>query len=696
MQRREKAMKKETTQVVGGVDAFWFPIRVHLEKGKVVKVEGDFLGDEAAVERLYHPNRLKYPQKRVGEKGEGKWERISWDEALGTIAEKLNSIKERYGAEFVAFDKGNRRDWSDYVNRLANVFGTPNMVGTDNVCYIPSAVGRLITFGYDGTIDWHYPAGCVLWWGARRQPPISEGTKSIVVNILKTEGAAAADVWLQPRPATDLALALAMLNVIVNEELYDKAFVEKWTVGFDKLREHVQRYPPEKVEQITWVPAEKIVEAARLFAKSKPAYIGLHGHAIEDNLNSVQCSRAQAIMVAITGNLDIPGGYVDLQAAIPNGGQRIGGQEVSLWDKLPAEARRKKIGADVHLTMPPHPLWDFVDGQPLQVPPPLMVKSILEEDPYLVKALCIFGSNPILTWSNTKAVYRALKKLDFLVVTDVVMTPTAALADIVLPAASYLEEDCCSVHPIAEPVVLAKQKVVQIGECWPVMKILIELAKRLGLREYFWEDVQSFNDACLETLGITFDELRKKGVTQVVRRYRKYEEDGFNTPSGKVEVYSSLLEQWGYDPIPVYHEPPETPYSAPELAKEYPLILASQHEDLFYNSQDRHLENLLKEKPGPITIINPETATKLGIQEGDEVYIENKRGRVKQKAVLNAGIDPRVVSASFGWWFPEEGAEKQYGWEESNINLLTDDKPPFNPEMGSTNLKGFCCKVYKA
>jgi anaerobic selenocysteine-containing dehydrogenase len=689
-------MKRETTQVIKTVDYVWNPIRVYLQKGKVVKIEGDTLGDEAAVERLYHPNRLKYPQKRVGEKGEGKWERISWDEALGTIAEKLNSIKERYGAEFVAFAKGHRRDWSDYVNRLANVFGTPNVVGQDHVCYVPTAAARLITFGYDGSVDGDYPARCVLWWGVRGRPPISEGTKSIVIDILKTEGAAAADVWLQPRPATDLALALAMLNVIVNEELYDKAFVEKWTVGFDKLREHVQQYPPEKVEQITWVPAKKIIEAARLFAKSKPAYICIHGNAIEDNLNSLQCARAQAIMAAITGNLDIPGGTIDIQAAIPNVGQRIDGQEVSLWNKLPAEARRKRIGADAHLSMPPHPLWDFVDGMPLQVLPQLFVKSILEEDPYLVKALCVFGSNPLVTWSNLKEVYRALKKLDFLVVTDFVMTPTAMLADIVLPAASYLEVDSIAVSALETPVVLAKQKAVQIGECWSDMKILIELAKRLGLREYFWEDVQSFNDASLASLGITFDELRQRGMIQAIRRYRKYEEKGFNTPSGKVEVYSSLLEQWGYEPIPVYHEPPETPYSAPELAKEYPLIFTSQHEDLFFHSQDRHLETLRKKKPGPITIINPETAAKLGIQEGDEVYIENKRGRIKQKAVLNAGIDPRVVSASYAWWFPEEGAEKQYGWEESNINLLTDDKPPFNPEMGSTNLRGFCCKIYKA
>ena len=684
------AVNESTTQIVKSVCSRGQLISVHLRDGKVVKIEGDAMGDAAALERLYHPNRLKYPQKRVGEKGGGKWERVSWDEALATIAEKLNSIKERYGAEFVAFGKGYRRPHCDYVNRLANVFSTPNVVAIDNVCYVPTAVADIITHGYDASPDWDYPTRCVVWWGRRGQPSLKEGAKLIVVNSLKTEAAAAADVWLQPRPATDLALALGMLNVIVNEGLYDKAFVEKWTVGFDKLKEHIQQYSPEKVAQITWVPAQKTVEAARLFAESRPAYIKA-GNAIEDNLNSVQCARALATMSAITANLDVPGGNIEVQGVI----NEMGGPEVTLWDKLPMEQQRKRIGADAGL-LPPHPLWHLVATMPLQVPPQFLVKSILEEAPYLIKALCIFGSNPLLTWSNAKEVYRAFQKLDFLVVADFVMTPTAMLADMVLPVASYLEEDAVLVAPVRTPVVQARQKVAQVGECWPDMKILIELAKKLGLGEYFWEDIRSFLDARLEPVGMSFDEFRQQGIIPAITRYRKYKEKGFNTPSGKVEIYSSLFEQWGYDPIPVYHEPPETLYSAPELAKEYPLIFTSCHEDYFIHSEDRHLESLRRMKPDPVIAIHPQTASKLGIQDGDSIYIETKRGRIKQRAALDTGIDPRVVSASLDWWFPEKGALELYGWEESNINILTDDKPPYNPEMGSTNLRGFLCKVYKA
>jgi anaerobic selenocysteine-containing dehydrogenase len=682
-------MDEEAVKTLESVGSFWEPIRVHLQKGKVIKIEGDAFGDEAALERFYHPNRLKYPHKRGGDKGDGKWERISWDEALETIAKKLNSIKERYGAEFVAFDKGYRRAHSDYINRLANVFGTPNIVGVDHVCYVPTAVGYIITHGYDAFPDLDYPTRCVLWWGKRGQAPLKEGAKLIVVNSLKTEAAKVASVWLQPRPTTDLALALGILNVIINEELYDEAFVKRWTVGFDKLREHVQQYNPRNVEKITWVSAEKIVEAARLFARVKPACIKA-GNAVEDSLNSVQCARALAIISAITGNLDVPGGNIEHQWVI----SEMGGPEVTLLDNLPAEVQGKRIGANAGL-LPPHPLWHLIATMPLQVPPQYLVKSILEEDPYLIKALLIFGSNPLLTWSNAREVYKAFKKLDFLVVADFVMTPTATLADIVLPVASYLEEDGVLVAPFA-PVIQARQKVAQVGECWSDMKIIVELAKRLGLREYFWEDVRSFLNARLQPLGMTFDEFKQKGMIPVITRYRKYKKNGFNTPSGKVEIYSSLLEQWGYDPIPVYREPPETPYSAPELAKEYPLIFTSQHEDYFLHSQDRHLETLRKKKPNPVTIIHPETAGKLGIQDGDPIYIETRRGRVRQIAALDAGIDQRVISAGLDWWFPEEGVEQLYGWEESNINILTDDKPPFNPQIGSTNLRGFCCNVYKA
>jgi len=679
---------ESNTRVVRSISAANFGINVYVRDGAVVRTEGDPLGDDAALERLYHPDRLTYPQRRRGRRGGGEWERISWDEALNTIAQTLNHIKQTDGPEFVAFGKGYRRPHSDLVTRLANAFGTPNLVATDNVCYIPTAVGEILTFGYDGFPDYEYPTRCVLWWGRSKRPPLKKGTKLIVVNCLKTEAAAEADIWLRPRPATDLALAMGMLNVIINEGAYDKSFVERWCTGFEPLKAHVQQYAPDKVEEITWVKADKIREAAMLFAASRPAYIKA-GNAIEETLNSVHCSRALAIMAAITGNLDIPGGYIEVKGVI----QEMGGPQMTLRDRIPKEKQEKRIGSREGL-LGPNPLWDLVAAMPTHVWPQFFVKAMLEKDPYPVKAFCVFGSNPLLTWGNARKAYLALQRLEFLVVADFFMTPTAALADIVLPAATHLEEDAVVIATGVAPVIQARQKVAQIGECRSIFAILNGLAQKLGIGEYFWEDTRHMLDERLRPVGMTFDELRNKGTIPAITGYRKYEKEGFNTPSRKVELYSSLLEQWGYDPLPVYYEPPETPMSAPDLAKAYPLILTSCHEPLFVHSQDRHLSASRQKKPQPLLTIHPETAAAIGVKDGDWVMIETPRGRIRQVASLNEAIDPRAVSASYGWWFPEKGPSSLYGWDESNINILTNDAPPYNREMGSTNLRGMVCKVY--
>jgi len=245
------------------------------------------------------------------------------------------------------------------------------------------------------------------------------------------------------------------------------------------------------------------------------------------------------------------------------------------------------------------------------------------------------------------------------------------------------------------PIAQVQQKVAEIGECWSDAKILNELAKRVGLGEYFWEDEEQLLDVLLKPAGLTFEEFRKVGVITGLKQYRKYEVDGFKTPSGKVEIYSSQLEEWGLDPLPTYYELPETPYSDPELAKEYPLIFTSWKPTPFRHSGGRQIATLRGTRPEPLINIHPETAGKLGVKEGDWVYVETKRGRIKQKASLTTDIDPRVVIADYGWWFPEKGHPNLYGWTESNINILTDDKPPYSRELGSTNLRGILCKVYK-
>lgn len=677
-------------------------VLIHLKDGKPVRVEGDpanpvnkgaiCIRGRNSLEYVYHPDRLKHPLKRVGERGKGKWKQITWDEALNTISSELTKVKEKYGAEAVAFIRGGAKGYQDsYIARLANVFGTPNVASMAYICYVPRVNGSMHTYGFMALPDYEYPPACIVLWGVntcvsaigdckKTNEALEKGSKLVVIDPGETVFSKKADIWVKPRPCSDLALALGMINVIINEELFDKNFVENWTVGFDELRKHIQDYSPEKVAEITWVPAEKIREVARFYATNKPACIAW-GNAIDNNINNFQCARAISILRAITGNISRPGGDLEwlIAGIVPKSSP-----ELLQQDALPPEMRNKRISAAEGL------LPTIFYALPQNV-----VKAILKADPYPIRAAFIQGGSLLHTYSNSKEVCETLKSLDFLTVTDFFMTPTAELADIVLPVATYLEIDSLHESEYA-PIVNVIQKVTEIEECWSDLKIYSELAKCMGLGKYFWEDDKQALDFILKPAGLTFDEFRKVGVITGSKQYRKYEKNKFNTPSGKVELYSNRLKEWGFDPMPVYHEPPESPLSEPELAKEYPLVFTNWKLASFQHSAGRQVHSLRKTHPEPLTIINTETAKELGIKEGNWVYIETKRGRIKQKATLSPNIDPRVVMPEYGWWFPERKDSEMYDWAESNINILTNNEKPYAREMGSATLRGILCKVYKA
>jgi anaerobic selenocysteine-containing dehydrogenase len=672
---------------------------VHVREGKAVRVESDSQSNklcpraEASLERLYSPYRLLYPQLRTGDRGEGKWQRISWDEALDIIVRKFTTAKEECGAESVALVKGIYGRHCDFVSRLGNAFGTPNVINIDNTCFIPSAVGRLMTYGFNGLPDISGSPDCIVCWGSSANPPLKDGGKLVVVDTMETEAAKRADIWIRPRPATDLALALGMIHLLIKEKLYDADFVAAWTTGFEKLETHIRQYTPEVVAGITGVPEEQITGAARLFAGYKYTCI-MNGNASEDTFNSTQFARAIAIMQSLCGLLDIPGGTLELEGNILNEATSAD----ILRDRLPEEQEAKKLGGDRgHL--PPSELWDSIASKPLEIHPQYLVSALLEGKPYPIRAVGVFGSNPLLTWSDSHRVYEAFKKVAFMVVADLIMTPTAALADIVLPAASYLETDTVSVSNMGMGVtcLTAMQKAVQVGECRSVQEMVIDLAGKLGLGDCFWKNYRSYLDDYLSPVGVSFEELvRRFSMVSSTTRYRKYIEKGFNTPSGKVELYSSLCAKWGYEPLPVYHEPEHTPHSDPAIIERYPLVLTSSHNPDYVHSQDRYIEWIRRNNPEPVFYIHPDTAKKLGINRGDMAFIENDKGRIRQKAAFSDSIDPGVVSVDYGWWFPEKGIQSMYGWDEANINVLTDDGPPYSPEMGSPKMRGFLCKVYKA
>ncbi len=422
--------------------------------GAILKVEGDpespitrgllCAKGLAARDLVYNPGRLRHPLKRVGERGEGRWERISWEEALDNIAEKLLRYREQYGPEGVAFLQGTIRGWSRVYSRLANAFGAVNHGAAGWAqCLWPRLVDNTVTFGatYTEVPDFENTR-CMLVWGtnpASTWPTFASqimdarqrGAGLIVVDPYLSETAAKADIWLQLRPGTDTALALTMLHVIIREGLDDKEFIGEWTVGFDRLKEHVGKYTPAWGEAVTKIPAALIEKAARLYATAKPAAI-YRCVSLDMVHDSLQACRAVSLLAPVTGNIGIPGGNVTVSQrgeTSQNSHTFIG------YDLLPADKIPLRRGFDEFPL-----LCDRLSPVPTAHMPTLW-ETIATDKPYPVKAALIFGSNAVISYSNTPRVEEAMQKLEFIAVCDLFMTPTAQMADIVLPASSWLERD---------------------------------------------------------------------------------------------------------------------------------------------------------------------------------------------------------------------------------------------------------------
>ena len=661
--------------------------------GVLLHVQGDRL---VTLDLVYHPDRLKYPLRRVGARGSGKWERISWDEALDEISERLLAIRREFGAEAIALGTGTGRHHIRWVSRFGHALGTPNWCESGFAqCFHPRVNTCILTFGdfpvsdYTGDVS----PECIMFWGHNPTNSGPDGEtrfnvlealehkpKIIVVDPRQTDLAKRAEVWLQIRPGVDDALALSMLNVIISEKLYDEPFVARWTHGFEALRQRVMDFSPEWAEPITWVAADKIRAAARLFATTKPALLEW-GCAIEHTPKCIQTVRAVSMLPALTANIDVPGGWVF--------GMHGLGRFPSLIENLTPEANAKRLGADQ---------FKLLGGDGADLPAahiPTLLRAMREGKPYPVKAFLVFGNNTLSTYASTALVYDSLMKLDFMVCVDLFMTPTAELADIVLPAASWPElNQLAGLPTVAANVVLAQQKAVRIGECKSDEEIFVELARRMRL-PVGTETVEDVLDAQLAAgkIRMTFDELKQRGFFKVPFKYRKFEEGGFKTPTGKIELYSTRLEALGYPPLPHYEEPPESPINSPGVARDYPLVLTTGGRiPFFFNSEHRQIPNLRKARQHPLAEIHPEAAVRYGIVNGNWMWIETRRGRVQQKARLTTGIDPRVIHVEHGWWFPEEPAP-DYGIWKSNVNLLTDNQPPYDPAMGTYQLRGLLCRV---
>jgi anaerobic selenocysteine-containing dehydrogenase len=669
---------------------------VGVEDNKIVGVKGDpdgFLNKGyvcakglASPDRLMHPDRLRYPLRRAGRKGGGKWERISWADAIDEIAKGLKTIKQNYGARGVAFCQGMPKGMEHFVLiRLANCFGSPNVVSVQDVCHAPREITGIHTCGFYPVTDFHHQGRLVILWASNITSTneegsinnllidqIRKGTELIVIDPRKVDLAKKAKIWIQLRPGTDNALALSFLNVVVGERLHDKDFVEQWTYGFPDLVRHVRDYTPERIAEITRVAPDLIRRAARLYARSHPAAIQW-GNPLEHTINAFHTLRALVCLMAICGNLDVPGG--NIQAGEPN---ILGLGKFVRSDLLPSK-RNEMIHAH-YGTIP----------RLMTVPPAMFSEAVLKGKPYPVTGAYMQCTNPLLAYADSRQTYEALMKLEFLAVSDIFMTPTAAVADIVLPAATHFEFNDIGHYGLGHGYVLARPKVVDPpDECRPDIKILSELGQVLTDKKYWYDDYNQLLEEVLQPSGLSYREFSERGYLKGPERFKKYLLDGFRTPTGKVELKLSQAEKFNLSPLPEFAGLPE------EDDPQFPLVLTSSKSRYYLHSSYRWIKRLREKRPHPKVEIHPETALKYRISQGDAVTIETKSGKITQIAHVTDRVDPGVLNASYGWWFPESEAISLYEWEQSNFNILTSTKS-LGKEFGTPNLKGIGCTIRRS
>jgi anaerobic selenocysteine-containing dehydrogenase len=687
-----------------GVCAISCAIVAEVEDGKLLSIKADAKsefrhsicprgkGPLTIVGTENHPDRLKYPLRRVGERGSGKWERISWDEALDFIAEKLQNIKEKFGPERVAVLLGEPKSMETiFGHKFATVFGTPNVFTPGGLCGVPRQEAFYYTFGKSVLADWPIDVAkpgspmprLFIAWGADLRRYLGRhmlkmarrsNAKVVVIDPVKSWVVKHfAQMWIRPRPGSDGALSMGVLKVIIEEDLYDKDFVDRWTIGFDNIREEVKKFTLDDVEKITWVAKSQIQELARLYATTKPASIQ-EGNSLEFFANTFSTFRTTSILRAVTGNVNRPGSDVFVTRS-----EHARPGTLMMLGKLGRDTN-KMLAKDLSAAR----RWSYTPYQYLP-------KANLEGKPYTIKAVICCLTNPVVSYADSQATYEALMKTELNVVMELFHTPTTAIADIVLPAAWTNEVDTIGYWGGRKEEYRAYSKIVDPpGEAWPDDKIFNELSKKLRL-PHTYDDPEEALSELLEGSGLTFDEFLKKRKMLPAKQYKSFDEEPPATPSHKIEIYSERLKKQGLDPIPTWKELT----NFPQTTAEYPLVLTSFKENSFMLTGFKMIDSLRRLTPVPRVRVNPQTADKLGMKDGDWIFIETKKGKITQKLVIDPDTDPRVINAAWGWWFPEDGAETGYGWKKSNFNMLTGYEQ-IAPPVGTPQLKGIPCRICKA
>ena len=767
--------------VVDGEFAGLAPDPTH-PTGQALCVKG-----KAAPEIVRHAERLLHPLRRTKPKGapDPGWQRISWDEALDSVATRLQTLAREHGPETVAFGSASpstsaMSDSIDWLMRLRRAFGSPNQCVYMELCGWGRYLAPIYTFG--APVPGAYMpdlehAGCILFWGYNPSvarlvhatstvAALGRGARLVVVDPRRAGLAKRAHAWLRVRPGTDAALALSLASVMLDRGWFDDDFVRRWTdapmlvrtdtgrllrgrdlspsgspdhmVAWDEVVDRPVPYDPARgrhsvdearlalmgehrvatpagpvmcrtvldlvaercramappvAEVITGVPADEIERTAALLWESRPvAFYTWSG--LEQHSNATQTIRAIDQLYALTGSLDVQGGNVLFPSVSTN--------PVDGADLLPAAQRRKALGAATRPLGPAR--FEFVNGEDLYT-------AALEGEPYRVRGLVNFGANLVMAHGDSLRGRDALAALDFMVHADLFLNPTAELADVVLPAASPFETEALrvgfEVDEAAQSLVQLRHPVVPPrGEARSDLRIIFDLATRLGVGEHFWDgDIDAAFRHQLAPSGVTLEQLRADAAgvrVPLTTRHRKYAEPdgegprGFHTPSRKVELFSEVLADHGYAPLPMFEEPATSPRSRPDLAQRYPLVLTCAKALHFCETQHRNVASLRRRAPDPQLELHPTTAGERGIADGDWVTLETPNGTVRARARLEASLDPQVVCAQHGWWQACTDLDlpgyPPYGDGSANLNKVLRQRPS-DPISGSSPLRASVCDV---
>jgi len=663
---------------------------VRVRGGRIDRVEGDpdhpvnrgyiCIKAQAIKALVESDQRLKFPLM----KKKGGFVKVSWDEALDFAAERLLKIKDQYGPQALVRFGGAPVSYEarDGFLQFMGVYGSPNFTGVANLCAVPRQVAFLNIFGDRPEPDYEHTQ-LIIFWGVN---PLNttrfsayasydgfnniiyrakqKGVKIVVVDPVRSETVNLADEWIRPNIGTDSALGLAILHTIIHEELYDDEFVGQWIVGFDEIKRHISSLTPEWAEKITSIPAERIKDFARLYAKADCALIH-DGNGLDMHTNGVDMVRVICLLIAITGNIDKPGGNVFF-SIVP---QRM----------LPTIKFEKK--------------WMGWEEFPLfpQISFPFIKKVLLEERDDRPRAMIVHHSNPVITQANQEKTKKALEKLDFLMVIDIFPTATTEIADLILPAASDFERVDYRAYSSSKGGFLAlREKILEPrGELRSVFEIEYELAKRMGMeKDYPFRNSEEWINFVLEPSRVTVDDLRNNPIIYVSPpiTYYKYKKDGFNTPSRKVECYSERFSRFNYKPLPEFEYPKESQITNPELAKEFKLIGTTRKPYEFVHSKLKNLEPLKRIYPNPLLSIHPIDANERKIEENELVEVYSPRGKIKVNVKITDSIGPGLVSIDFGWGNPTDGM--------ANMNILVNDDI-WDPISGGYPNRLFLCEVKK-